>query len=378
MTPMDLKSQFDAFLTDIRLTEPQERELRDAHRLLRQRLRAHASVKDIIIGDFLQGSYRRKTATRPKNGNKADVDIIIVTTLAESAYTPKQAMNTFIAFLDEYYEKKWEFQGRSIGISMSDVSLDLVVTSAPSEALVKAMRSDAIISEAALDEEDWVPSLDWMPLEKRARGPSVAARLPQWKLEPLRIPDREAGEWDDTHPLEQIRFTWGKNRATNGLYVNVVKAIKWWRRMYPEPKYPKGYPVEHLVGVCCPDGIETIAEGVTRSFEEIVSRYAADVALGRVPFVADHGVPAHNVLHRLTPADFAAFHANVREAAGIARQALESSDRGTSTQLWQKLFGSRFPLPPSRGRGGEDDSGGGGYTPRGGPTTVPTSGERWG
>lgn len=373
---MDLKSQFDKFLTEIRLTEPQERELRDAHRLLRQRLRAHTSVKDLVVSEFLQGSYRRKTATRPKNESRADVDIIVVTTLSENDYTPQQAMDKFVPFLDEHYKGKWEPQGRSIGITMSNVSLDVVVTSAPSESVAKALRSESIISEAALDADDWVPSLEWLPLEKRAGGMMTTARMPQWKLEPLRIPDRDAMQWDDTNPLEQIRFTWEKNRLTNGLYVNVVKAIKWWRRVYPEPKYPKGYPVEHLVGICCPENIGSVAEGVTLSLEGIVSRYALDVALGRVPVVPDHGVPSHNVLHRLTPADFAAFYANVQNAASIARQALDAEDRDTSTQLWQKLFGMKFPDPPDRGRGsgGED----GGYTPRGGPTTVPTSGERWG
>jgi hypothetical protein len=379
---MDLKPQFDTFLSDIRLTENQVKELRDAHWLLRERLRGHASVQDIVVSDFLQGSYRRKTATRPKNGNRADVDIIVVTTLAESDYTPQEAMDEFVPFLDEYYADKWDFQGRSIGIAMSDVSLDIVVTSAPSEAMEKALRSDSVLSEAALDAQDWAPSLDWVPLEKRAGSLVLAKRLPQWKLEPLRIPDRDAAQWDDTHPLEQIRFAWDKNRITGGHYVNVVKAIKWWRRVYPEPKYPKGYPVEHLIGLYCPDNISSVAEGVTRALEEIAGRHRIDVILGRVPYVADHGVPGHNVLHRLTPSDFAEFHAKVTEAAGIARQALDSNDRDTSTQLWQKLFGSRFPDPPSRGRGGAGNGGGGGdgggYTPRGGPTTVPTSGERWG
>lgn len=375
---MDLKQQFEKFLADVRLTPNQEKELRDAHRLLRNRLNSHDSVKDFIVSDFLQGSYRRKTSTRQKNGSKADVDIIVVTTLAEQDYTPQQAMNAFVPFLNDHYEGKWEFQGRSIGISMSEVSLDIVLTSAPSEAVAKSLCAESIISEAALDEDDWQPSLEWFPLAKRSGGLQLAARTPQWKLEPLRIPDRGAKEWDDTHPLEQIRFTWDKNKRCDRHFVNVVKAAKWWRQVYPEPKYPKGYPVEHLVGICCPDGIASVAEGVTRSFEEITDRYAVDVASGRVPFVPDHGVPSHNVLHRLTVVDFAAFYANVKEAAGIARAALDADTKETATQLWQKLFGTRFPDPPIRGRGGEGDEGGGGYTSREGPTIVPTSGERWG
>lgn len=374
---MDLKSQFDKFLADIRLTTSQEAELRDAHRLLRERLNSHATMKGVIIGDFLQGSYRRKTATRPKNDNRADVDIVVVTTLSEAEYTPQQAMNVFVPFLNTHYAGKWEFQGRSIGITMSQVSLDVVVTSAPSEILAKALRAESIRSEAALDEEDWQPSLEWVPSAMRANSLQRAGQTPQWKLDPLRIPDRDAKEWDDTNPLEQIRFTWDKNRACSKHYVNVVKAVKWWRRINPEPKYPKGYPVEHLIGVCCPNGISSIAEGVTLALEEMVRRYEVDVALERIPVVSDHGVPAHNVLHRLTPADFKVFYEKLKPAAAIARQAFDSDSRETATQLWQKLFGTTFPLGPARGgnnEGGDD----GGYSPRGGPTIIPTSGERWG
>ncbi len=373
---MDLNSQFEKFLADIRLTPNQETELRDAHLRLRERLKNHATIKGIVVSDFLQGSYRRSTATRPKNAKRADVDIVVVTTLSEKEYTPQQAMNVFVPFLNEYYESKWDFQGRSIGITMSEVSLDIVVTSAPSQTLAKALRTDSVVSDAALDADDWQPSLDWVPLEKRVGGLQRAA--PQWRLEPLRIPDRDANEWDDTHPLEQIRFTWEKNRRCNGRYVNVVKAVKWWRRVHHEPEYPKGYPVEHLVGVCCPDGISSVAEGVTLALEEMVRRYSSNVALKRTPFVPDHGVPIHNVLHRLAPEDFKAFYDKVQEAAVIARRAFDSDSRETATQLWQKLLGTKFPDPPRGGGGASEGGDGGGYSPRSGPTTIPTSGERWG
>lgn len=374
---MDLKSQFDKFLDDIRLTPTQANELRDSHRLLRKRLKEHDTTKGIIVSDFLQGSYRRKTGTRPKEAQRADVDIVVVTTLSEQKYTPQAAMNVFVPFLNEHYKGKWEFQGRSIGITMSEVSLDVVITSAPSEAVHKAVRSEAIMSEAALDEEDWEPSLQWVPSGLRVRA-ALAAPTPQWKLEPLRIPDRDAKNWDDTHPLEQIRFTWDKNRRCQRLYLSVVKTLKWWRRVHNKPEYPKSYPLEHLVGLYCPDSITSVADGVTLSLEQIVSQFSTDAALGRTPFVPDHGVTSHNVLHRLTPQDFKAFYEKARDAAIIAREALDNGSRETATELWQSLLGPKFPdAPKSDGnRGG--DGGGGGYSPRKGPTIVPTSGERWG
>ena len=62
-------------------------------------------------------------------------------------------------------------------------------------------------------------------------------------------------------PLEQIAWTVEKNANTNDHYVNVVKAAKWWRAYKCDGKYPKGYPLEHLIGQNCPDNIGSVAEG---------------------------------------------------------------------------------------------------------------------
>lgn len=139
----------------------------------------------------------------------------------------------------------------------------------------------------------------------------------------------------------------------------------------PTPKHPKGYPLEHLVGACCPDGIESIAEGVTRALETIRDRYAADAALQRTPFVANHGLPNDNVLRRVSGTDFAAFHAHVTEAAKQARDALDEEDKVKSAEAWGALFGDKFPPPRSRGSSGGSSGGGvivGGYPKREGPS----------
>ncbi len=182
-------------------------------------------------------------------------------------------------------------------------------------------------------------------------------------------------EWTPTHPLEQIRWTWQKNRASKGHYVNVVKAIKWWRRLNSEPKYPKGYPVEHLIGANCLDGIESVAAGVTATLEKIATEYKYYAQIKSAPILPDHGVPQHNVLKRVSGEDFAAFHKLVCAAAVTAREALDATTVSSSAKKWRELFGNKFP------DGGEDDDGGdngggggiaakGGFTPRTEPTLV--------
>lgn len=348
---MDLPSYFDDFLDKIRPTDPQKKDYQTGHKTLRERLAADEALAPILVSDFLQGSYRRATAVRPQSGKKSDVDIVVVTRLSEQEYTPARAMAVFEPFLNKHYEGKWEYQGRSIGITLSYVELDLVVTSAPSESQVGVLTAKALTEDTTIEDAP-------------VRFVEMAKSAALWKASSLRIPDREAKEWDVTHPLAQIEWTWGKNARCNGHYVNVVKALKWWRRVrHATTKYPKGYPVEHLIGLCCPDGITSVAAGVTLTLEAIARDYKAYADTKTKPVLPDHGVPAHDVLARLSADDVAVFHGQVADAAAVARRAYDAETVTESVAAWRELFGSEFPPAPS-----SDQSTGcaasGGYTPR--------------
>jgi hypothetical protein len=383
---LQLDSYFVDFLKEIRPTLTQRSNCKEGHTRLRERLLTDEKLAPSIVGTFLQGSYRRATAVRTETSNNLDVDVIVVTRLSEDEYTPQRAMDLLIDFLDKHYKGKWEMHDRSIAIELSKVNLDLVVTSAPSEAEEGILQSDSVATLATPeDTDDWVLNELWVAPEKRdsphARNLLAAAKSrAAWSLSPLRIPDRVAEDWQDTHPLAQIRWTWDKNRTTNRHYVNVVKATKWWRRVnHPTPKYPKSYPFEHLIGQCCPDSIDSVAEGVTRVLEAIRDRYSGEAASGVVPCLQDHGV-VQDVLRRVTPEEFAEFHGQVAEAADVAREAYDSASERESAQRWMELFGDKFPKPPDEeggGKGGGSGRGpGGGYTPRDEPGRV--GGGRWG
>ena len=76
-----MTTYFRDFLREIRLTDNQVSELKSAHNTLRDRLEKDEDLKEVVVSTFLQGSYKRSTAVRPKNGKRSDVDIIIVTNL---------------------------------------------------------------------------------------------------------------------------------------------------------------------------------------------------------------------------------------------------------------------------------------------------------
>ncbi|MEQ8387051.1 MAG: hypothetical protein RH949_32310 [Coleofasciculus sp. A1-SPW-01] len=224
---MDLPSYFNDFLAEIRPQDYHVNDYKTGHLTLRKRLYAYETLSPIIVNTFLQGSYRRATAIRPQGGKRADVDVIVVTKLSEDEYTPEKALELFVPFLEKYYKGKYEPQGRSFGIELSYVDLDLVVTSAPSESEMRIFNADSVTSfdtpETPKADDDWrlVPS--WVSLEDRSIMSfsnlryrlDAASKETEWRTSPLRIPDRDTEEWQDTHPLEQIRWTWEKNRRCN-------------------------------------------------------------------------------------------------------------------------------------------------------------------
>jgi hypothetical protein len=355
---MILPSDFNAFLQEIRPTKAMRDQLINGHKTLRERLNADADLRPIVISDFLQGSYRRYTAVRPKGDKRSDVDIIIVTKIEENEYSPKDALALFEPFLDYYYKGKWHRQGRSIGIEMSNVELDIVPTSAPSEQEHGILQSDAVTSDDNIVEaRDWRLHRSWLAPEHRMRTNArllleEAAVESEWKVQPLRIPDRDADMWDDTHPLEQIRWTRDKNSRCNSHFVNVVKCIKWWRlEHYAEPVHPKGFPLERLVGEHCPDSIESVTEGIVKTLEGIVNSYAELVLVKGKPKLPDYGVPSHDVFQRITAEEFGAFYDQVKAGAGLSRRALDADDRIESGNLWREMLGSKFPSPPKNGSG---------------------------
>lgn len=97
--------------------------------------------------------------------------------------------------------------------------------------------------------------------------------------------------------------------------------MKWWRKtQYPDMKHPKSYPLEHFIGDCCPDDIKSVAEGVVLTLENIVSQYT------NKPFLADRGVPEHDVFARITDEEYSDFYDTVCDAAKIAREAFDCEE----------------------------------------------------
>lgn len=327
---MELPSYFTDFLVKIRPSAQEKERFKAAHQRLREALISDEELRPLLVTQFLQGSYRRATALRSRDKIRPDVDVVAVTKQDPERFPPAEAMRPFTRFLDEHYPGQWLPQGRSLGITDTtlDVDLDLVITASPTEASIALLEDGSWVEDEPVDEE-------------RAPADEEAA----WRLEPLLVPDREVSVWQPTHPLAQLAWTRTKNRVTHGHFVNVVKALKWWKCQSKLPKHPKSYPLERLIGESCPDDARSVADGLTRTLEDLVSRYQFNALVRQVPVLAAPGVPGSNVLARLSSEDFRAFYDGVVQAARLSRDALEESDRDRSALRWRELLGPEFPAP---------------------------------
>lgn len=329
-----VNSYFTDFLKNIRLTQNQIKDLAKGHNTLRNRLLKDEDLSEIIETTFLQGSYKRNTAVKPKGGKRSDVDIIVVTNMDADQITPDDALEKFKPFLDKYYKNKYTINQRSIGIELSYVDLDLVITAKVTDtdtlSLIKNESGNMTrgFEKMIKSEEYYASMLGDLVIKMNSKNP-----------EPILIPDTNENKWSLTNPLAQIYWTIDKNKSCNGHYINVVKALKWWKKHHDIPKYPKGYPLEHIIGQTCPDDIETVAQGITETLEEIVRKYPTK------PELIDHGVEDHDVFERITEEEYQEFYNLITEAASIARQAIDEVDLETSVNYWRELLGTEFPKP---------------------------------
>lgn len=337
---MNCKTNFIDYVSNINLQQYVKDELRDKYKILVERLKKEP-IGEHIIASFLQGSVARDTATKSVKSDKADIDIVVVTDFVctddlnnKDTYkkTPEQALNAFRDFLNKYYSGKWRKQGRSLGIEMSNCCIDLVPTALPSP------KMKAILREMFSDTENYTKD---MLLESYGSDKlkNYAQSNSDWKSDYLMIPDRDAKKWDKTHPLEQIKWANEKHRLTNYNYKKVVRALKWWNKNYVDIDGIKSYPLEHLIGQCCPNNSDYNLERAVFETINAMASYSS-----RKPYMPDRGVPEHDVFARIEEDDYQKFIKIVKEKAEKAKQAYYEEDKMRSSLLWREIFGPEFPV----------------------------------
>ena len=302
---MGTQTQFENLLRDIEPSPTTKSNASVAHTTLRQYLAGHEEYRKVHLNTFLSGSYKRDTSIRPRTRkgkiSRPDIDIIVVVNNTRDD-SPKAVIGYLRSTLSENYEIDRSPHTRSVGVVTSDVKMDVVPLIAPS-----GMEGT------------------------------------------LYLPDKKAEEWLVTNPPGHSAWTTDVNKTASGRFKPLVKLMKWWRLESPTiSKRPKGFVIECIVAECMSYRQNNYPELFLGTLETVVTRYSGDVSFGRVPRIADPSVPKNSVTDGLTFDAFAGLYNKANTHAELGRQALDEEDEEVALELWQQIFGPRFPQKAKR------------------------------
>lgn len=305
-----LNSLFDQFLSNIEPDKDAVAYAQEAHKPVRDFLEHDEDFGKYVESTFLYGSYRRYTAV----GDIKDVDIVVIINVDpdDEVNTPQKVLRRLKTALARYYDdpENPAYQRRSIRVN-----------------------------DPLPDNPDVLMTLDIIP-----------AVAPNGADQPLKVPDREARTWIQSHPKGHIDTTSALNRDeySGGRFVPLVKMMKsWWRYQCEErqpeverPK-PKGFWVECLAAESFDPTQRSWADHFIAVLRKISERFDG---VSEVPQLQDPGLPDQALRTSMTFEEFRVFMCAVNDSLRLAITARDRVDYLESSVVWRDIFGDLFPL----------------------------------
>jgi hypothetical protein len=292
------QTRFQELLGDIEPSPSTVKLASGGHDGIRDHLSRQKDFKSRYESAFLSGSYARDTSIRPRSTadgkEKPDVDIIVVTNYTE-ADDPEDVLQEVCAALED--------EGNGYEVER--------------------------VNRRSVRVENWQADMDIVPVFEVAGGG-------------YKIADRESGTWKYTNPPVHSQWSVEKNEEFGGRFKPLVKLFKWWRRINPTSKRPKGFVLEVLVGLHGPRGEKHFGEAFAQTLENLYAAYGNLADLDIKPTIADPADPSNDILTKVTVVQWKAFIEKVRVYADIARRAQDAEDMDEATRQWRRVFGDRF------------------------------------
>jgi hypothetical protein len=285
---------FEKFRTRLELSETEKKDAARRQTDVRECIRGGFDIKT----DFLSGSYRRHTKTKPLK----DVDVFFVLGAKEKWRRDKPPIEMLQAF------------ERCLKNRFSDVEI---------------CRRGATVEFEKIyypeDHEGKVLSIDAVPAFECDGGH-------------YEIPDKVTGTWIRTNPEKHKEQATAKNKEIDGRWVPLVKMAKGWNRANDKPLKPS-FLIEVMAEELVEAPFSTYPDEIRNFFaamEANVGRNWPDPA-GLGPLVSD----------QMTPELVTKARKSLQEAqrkATLARRAEETGRQGEALQIWREVLGDYFPL----------------------------------
>ncbi|MBK9361710.1 MAG: nucleotidyltransferase [Rubrivivax sp.] len=297
---LTIDEAFRKFKSRLELNDREQKNAIARHTEVREYIRS----KFAIERDFLTGSYKRHTKTKPLK----DIDIFFVMKESERHYRSKAAG----VVLDDYEKVLIEKYGKS--------------------ATTRQSRSINIDFGVAVKEEDKtdykVLSIDVVPAFSSA--------------DDYEIPDGDTGKWIKTNPEVHAEKATQANQAYSSEWKGLVRMVKYWNnnKKHGEKPIKPSFLIEVMA-------LESLHGGWGGQFDRVIQSFFATLAdrIGDTwtdPAGLGPPISAWMDASRVATAKRALSEA--ARQAGIAINHLHQGRNGEALKVWRELFGPMFPL----------------------------------
>jgi hypothetical protein len=294
---LTIAQAFDRFRQKLELSETEQKDASRRHTDVRECIRGGFDIKN----DFLSGSYKRHTKTKPLK----DVDVLFVLGEKENWRRDKPPIEVLQAF-EKCLKKKYSEQGQ-IAINRRSVTVEFEKSYYPE------------------DHDGKVLSVDVVPAFECGK-------------DIYEIPDKESGKWIKTSPAKHKEQATAKNDELDGQWVPLVKMAKGWNRANGKPVKPS-----FLVEVMA----EGLAEAPFSTYQdEIRNLFAAmEANIDRIwPDPAALGPPVSDQMTAERKKEARTALQEAQRKAALAARAEQTGRQGDALRIWREVLGDYFPL----------------------------------
>jgi hypothetical protein len=294
---LTIDEAFRKFKSRLELNDREQRNASTRHQEIREHMRSRFDIED----DFLSGSYRRYTKTKPLK----DVDIFCVLGQKEAHYRKEHPSKVLMAFesalADKYGAKAVTRQRRS-----ATVDFGVVVD--------------------AEDNTDYrVVSMDVIPAFEDGDN--------------YEIPDGPSGKWIKTNPKIHEEKATEAHQAYSNEWKGLVRMVKYWNNHHNKPIKPS-----FLLEVMA---LECLAPPFGGRFEyEFQSMFAtlADRIHDTWEDPAALGPPVSDMMDAGQKNAARTALAQAARQCALAIDLARQGTNGDALKAWRNLFGPKFPL----------------------------------
>lgn len=299
---LTIDEAFRKFKSRLELNDREQENASKRHTEVREHIRSRFTID----GDFLTGSYRRHTKTKPLK----DIDIFFV--LAESQRAkyrdkaPSVVLQDFhAALVDKYGDKAVSKQGRSVCVDFG------VVVDADDNTGYKVVSVDVVPAfTAGVDYE---------------------------------IPNADTGKWMKTNPKIHADKATEANKNYGGEWKALVRMAKYWNNN-PDHGADKPIKPSFLIEVMC---LQVLYGGWGGRFDyefQALFTTLADRIFDEWPDPAGMGSPISGGMDAARKERARELLRAASDQASVAIDLARNGRNGEALKAWRSLFGPKFPL----------------------------------